>query len=84
MELGKAQSNLCESICAYNKLVHQLDLPEEFEISSAEVAENIHHWQTTLLDELRGKKKEAKHGMYEAQNQLIRKEEEISMASILS
>ncbi|XP_042886835.1 kinetochore protein NDC80 homolog isoform X2 [Penaeus japonicus] len=81
MELGKAQSNLCESICAYNKLVRQLDLPEEFEISSADVSENIHHWQTTLLDDLRSRKKDAKYAMYEAQKQMIRKEEEISMVN---
>ncbi|XP_042875199.1 kinetochore protein NDC80 homolog [Penaeus japonicus] len=81
MEVGKAQSNLCESICAYNKLVHQLDLPEDFEIWSADVAENIHHWKTTLLDDLQSRKKVAKHAMYEEQNRLIRKEEEISMVN---
>ncbi|ROT79355.1 putative kinetochore protein NDC80-like, partial [Penaeus vannamei] len=81
MEVGKAQSSLCESISAYNKLVRQLDLPEDYEISSTDIAENKCHWQTTLLDELRRRKKDAKHGMYEAQNQLIRKEEELSMVN---
>nr|XP_027232048.1 kinetochore protein NDC80 homolog [Penaeus vannamei]XP_027232059.1 kinetochore protein NDC80 homolog [Penaeus vannamei] len=79
MELGKAQSKLSESICAYNKLVRQLDLPDDYEISSADIAENKCHWQTTLLDELRRRKKDAKQGMYEAQNLLMRKEEELSM-----
>ncbi|XP_063591643.1 kinetochore protein NDC80 homolog [Penaeus indicus] len=81
MELGKARSSLCDSMCAYNKLVRQLDLPDDYEISLADVAENLCHWQTTLLDELRHRKKDAKHAMYEAQNQLIRKEEEISMVN---
>lgn len=78
MELGKAQKTLCDNVYAYNTLVHQLEFPKDFEISSVNISDNIHHWQTTLLNELHVQKKKAKHDTYQSQSLRREKEEEIN------
>lgn len=83
MEVGKVQKKLCDNVHTYNTLVHQLELPNDYEVSSANISDNIHYWQTTLLSKLRVRKKNAKHDTYQSQSQRREKEEEINMVRFL-
>nr|XP_045625983.1 kinetochore protein NDC80 homolog [Procambarus clarkii] len=77
METGKLQKTLCDSVCSFNTLIRQLELPSDCEISSANVSGNLHHWQNTLLNELRVRKKNAKQDTYLVQTQKREKEGEV-------
>ncbi|XP_042241458.1 kinetochore protein NDC80 homolog isoform X2 [Homarus americanus] len=79
MEVGKAQKSLSNSIRTYNALARQLELPSDYEVSSAIVSDITQHWQTVLLNEMRTRKKNAKLDTYQSQNQQRQKEDEKNM-----
>lgn len=81
MEVSKAQKNLSSAVCTYNALAQKLELSGDYKISTANLNECLSYWQTTLLNNLRLLKKNAKREAYDAQNQKRQKDEEINHVS---